>query len=441
MLPEKNNTKILNAWASFDWANSAYNLAITVAIFPTYYDAVTKAAFGQKNNITSVNLLGIDWNTATLYSLVFTFSFLLTAILSPLLAGIADMGGKKKVLMRFFTYLGAAGCIGLTFFTGENIGWGLFCAFIANTGFSAGLVFYVSYLPEIATADKWDRVSAKGFSAGFLGSIVHLIICLYLILNAKSLGIDEGIASRFSFLLVGIWWLGFSQIAFFYLPAQKKKSTENTKKLLQLGFKELKKVYQNLQQLPQAKWFLFAFFFYSMGSQTIVLLAALFGSQTFKMGSSELIPVILMLQFLAIIGAYSFAILSEKIGNRNALLIKITFWGILAVLGYFIETKTHFYILSVGVGVVMGAMHLSRSTYAKLIPSEGNEENTSYFSFYDVTEKIAIMSGTFVYAMLTQFFSMQTAILALGLFFIVGFVCLLQVKNKKTENDCMIKIE
>ncbi|TAE67004.1 MAG: MFS transporter [Bacteroidetes bacterium] len=426
---EKNNPRILNAWASFDWANSAYNLAITVAIFPAYYDAVTKAAFGQKNNITIVNLLGIDWNTATLYSLVFTFSFLLTAILSPLLAGIADRGGKKKSLMRFFTYLGASGCIGLTFFTGENITWGLFCAFVANTGFSASLVFYVSYLPEIATSEKWDRISAKGFSAGFLGSVVHLIICLALILNAKNFQIDEGIASRFSFFLVGIWWLGFSQIAFYYLPEKKIEYKESTPKLLQAGFKELKKVYQNLQKLPQAKWFLLGFFFYSMGSQTIVLLATLFGSQVLKMGTSELIPVILMLQFLAIIGAYSFAILSEKIGNRNALLIKILFWGILAILGYFIATKTHFYMLSIGVGVIMGAMHLSRSTYAKLISSENQEENTSYFSFYDVTEKLAIMSGTFVYAMLTQVYSMQVAILALFFFFLLGFLCLLKVKN------------
>lgn len=425
----KNNARILNAWASFDWANSAYNLAITVAIFPAYYDAVTKAAFGQKNGVTYVNLLGVDWNTATLYSLVFTFSFLLTAILSPLLAGVADMGGKKKALMRFFTYMGATACIGLAFFTGENIVWGLLCAFIASTGFSASLVFYVSYLPEIATPDKWDRVSAKGFSAGFLGSVVHLIICLLMILNADKLGITAGIASQISIVLVGLWWFGFSQIAFTYLPKQTIETNESTSKLLKKGFQELKKVYQSIQQLPQVKWFLLSFFFYSMGSQTIVLLATLFGSQVLKMDSSQLIPVILMLQILAIVGAYSFAFLSEKIGNRNALLIKIMFWGVLAILGAFIETITHFYSLSVGVGLIMGAMHLSRSTFAKLIPKD-NEENTSYFSFYDVTEKLAIMSGTFVYGMMTQFFSMQVAISALAVFFVIGFLCLLKVRNE-----------
>lgn len=426
----KNNARILNAWASFDWANSAYNLAITVAIFPAYYDAVTKAAFGQKNGVTYVNLLGVDWNTATLYSLVFTFSFLLTAILSPLLAGVADMGGKRRALMRFFTYMGATACIGLAFFTGENIVWGLLCAFIASTGFSASLVFYVSYLPEIATPDKWDRVSAKGFSAGFLGSVLHLIISLLMILNADKLGITAGIASQISIVLVGLWWFGFSQIAFTYLPKQTIETNESTSKLLKKGFQELKKVYQSIQQLPQVKWFLLSFFFYSMGSQTIVLLATLFGSQVLKMDSSQLIPVILMLQILAIVGAYSFAFLSEKIGNRNALLIKIMFWGVLAILGAFIETITHFYSLSVGVGLIMGAMHLSRSTFAKLIPKD-NEENTSYFSFYDVTEKLAIMSGTFVYGMMTQFFSMQVAISALAVFFVIGFLCLLKVRNQK----------
>jgi UMF1 family MFS transporter len=427
----KNNTKILNAWASFDWANSAYNLAITVAVFPAYYGAVTKTSFGQKDGVTYVNYFGIEWNVATLYTLTFTFSFLLAAILSPLLAGVADFGGKKKALMRFFTYLGATACLGLSLFTGNNLLWGLSCAFFASLGFSASLVFYVSYLPEIATPDKWDRISAKGFAAGFLGSVLHLIICLYLILEAKNLGIDTGIASRIAFFSVGIWWLGFSQIAFTYLPNSPKISQEGTFNLLKLGFKELQKVAKHLQAMPNAKWFLLSFFFYSMGANTIVLLATLFGEQKLKMNSSELIPVILMLQILAMLGAYTFAFLSEKIGNRNALLIKITFWSCLAVLGYFIETKTHFYMLSIGVGVIMGAMHLSRSTYAKLLPENEENDNTSYFSFYDVTEKMSIVGGTLSFAIFTQFYDMKTAILILALFFILGALCLLKVKIKQ----------
>jgi MFS transporter, UMF1 family len=430
---EKNNPRIMFAWASYDWANSVYNLAITVSIFPAYYDYVTKEAYGvAKDGRTIVDFFGIEFENGILYSYAISFSFLMAAILSPLLSGIADYGGKKKILMQFFTYMGATACFMLFFFTGKNIELGIIAAIIASMGYGGSVVFYNSYLPEIATEDRWDRLSARGFSMGFLGSDIHLLVCSLLITNAASLGMTGTFAPRLSFLLVAIWWVSFAQIAFYYLPKPVAKSTDETKLFAQ-GFKELKKVWQSLKDLPHVKRFLLAFFCYSMGAQTILLLATIFGSKVIGMTTAELIFTTLLLQFVGIIGAYLIAFISEKIGNKYALVILVIIWTVICIVGYFIYTKNDFYILASAVGVVMGAVHLSRSTYAKLLP-ENTPDSTSYFSFYDVTEKMSIVLGTFCFGLLAAIFDdMRASIVALSICFLLGLAILFTVKIPRQE--------
>ncbi len=420
------------AWASYDWANSAYNLAITVSIFPAYYESVVKGAFGNAKNANDkviVPFLGMNVESGALYSYTLSFSFLLACILSPLLAGVADVGGKKKILMQFFTYLGASACAGLFFFTGQNIELGIFCVLFASLGFAGSLVFYVSYLPEIATPDKWDDLSARGFSAGFLGSIIHLVVSLFIILNAKNLGITDGtLAPRISFLLVAIWWVSFAQIAFYYLPNSPKKSeSTNLSVLFKQGFAELNHTWQSLKNLPNLKRFLLGFFFYSMGAQTILLLATLFGAQVLKLEQQELIFTTLLLQVVGILGAYIVAYFAKILGNKKALIVMVTIWTIIAICGYFVQTKLHFYLIASAVGVVMGAIHISRSTYAKLLPAD-TEDTTSYFSFYDVVEKLSIVSGTLTFGILSQALDMRSAIIALSVYFVIGLVVLTTVK-------------
>ena len=329
--------------------------------------------------------------------------------------------------MKFFTYMGASACISLYFFTGKNIEFGIISAIIASMGFSGALVFYVSYLPDIATEDKYDMVSARGFSYGFIGSVIHLIISLVLISYYQSLGLkDASAAARLSFLIVGLWWIGFAQIAFYYLPKPEPRHAGEAG-LFKKGFQELNKVWQSLKDLPNTKIFLLAFFFYSMGAQTMLLLATIFGSKVLKLNQSQLIMTTLLIQMVGIMGAYGFAYLSEKKGNKFALIVMVIVWTAICVTGYFIHTPTEFYILAAAVGVVMGAIHLSRSTYAKLIP-ENTPDTTSYFSFYDVTEKLAIVTGTFTFGFVSAILDMRSSIIALSLYFFIGLIILWKVK-------------
>ena len=426
---QKNNPKILNAWASYDWANSVYNLAITATIFPIYYDTMTQKAYGEV-----VKFFGMDVIGSVLYAYTISLSFLFAAILSPLLSGLADYGGHKKRFMKFFTYMGSIACMSLFFFDGSNIEFGIIASLIASMGFSGALVFYISYLPDIATDDKLDGISAKGFSLGFLGSVIQLIISLVIIFNAHTLigaeseSISGEIATKISFLLVGIWWVGFAQIAFFYLPDNIYEKQPEQDNLFKKGFEELLKVWKSLRELPNLKRFLIAFFFYNMGAQSIFLLATIFGSKELNLPGTNLIGVILVLQLVGIGGAYVFAYISKLRGNKFSLMAMLSGWFLICLFGYLIDTEVEFYILAITFGFVMGGIHLSRSTYAKLIPSN-TKDTTSYFSFYDVTEKLATAFGPFTYGFIEYLTGdMHFSIIALGVYFIVGLAILIGVR-------------
>lgn len=411
-----NDKKVINAWCFFDWANSAYSLVITTAIFPAYYTAATEAFFGND----TVIFFGIEITNTVLYSYALSVSFLLIALLSPILSGIADYGGKKKLFMRFFTMLGAFSCITLFFFTGSNVELGIIAAVTASIGFSGGLVFYNAFLPEIVSPDRYDAVSARGYSMGYLGSVLLLILNLLMIQFNEVLGVEKGFITRICFLMVGVWWLGFSQITFQYLQDRKNGQKINNA-LLSKGFHELQKVWQALKNQPNIKKFLLSFFCYSTGVQTILLIAALFASKELNMQSSELIVLVLLLQIVAIGGAYLTAKLSGLKGNKFTLLILLSIWAFVCLTAFFVYDKMQFYLLAVLLGMVMGGIQsLSRATYSKLLP-ENTPDTASYFSFYDVLEKSSIVLGTFLTGFAEQQSdNMRIGILALGFFFIVG---------------------
>ncbi|MCU0391805.1 MAG: MFS transporter [Thermoflexibacter sp.] len=421
-----NDKKVINAWCFFDWANSAYSLVITTAIFPAYYSAVTQATFGGD----IVQFFGMSITNTVLYSYALSISFLIIALLSPILSGIADYGGKKKLFMRFFTTLGAISCLILFFFTGANVELGIIAAVVASIGFSGGLVFYNAFLPEIVTPDRYDAVSAKGYSMGYFGSVLLLIINLLMIQFSDSLGMDKGLITRICFLMVGVWWIGFSQITFLYLQDTNKNPIMGNN-LFRKGFEELKKVLQSIKKQPNIKKFLFSFFCYSTGVQTIILIAALFAAKELKMESTELIILVLLLQIVAIGGAYLTAKLSAMRGNKFTLLILLFVWAFICLTAFFIYDKTQFYLLGVLLGMVMGGIQsLSRATYSKLLP-EQTKDTASYFSFYDILEKSSIVLGTFLNGFAEQQSdNMRIGILALGFFFIFGaiFMSMVQVK-------------
>lgn len=424
----KNSPRLINAWASYDWANSVYNLIVTTAIFPVYYLSTTESVFGGE----MVEFFGMEIKNSVLYSYAISFSFLVIVFLSPVLSGIADYSGKKKRFMQFFTYLGSLACIGLYFFDGANVEYGITCAVLASIGYAGSLVFYNGFLPEIASAEKMDSISAKGFSMGYIGSVILLIINLFLFQKPELFGFEDGgSATKFGFILVGVWWMGFAQIAFHYLEdvSTGKKITAD---ILSKGTKELKKVMSAIGGMDVMKRFLISFFLFSMGVQTVMLLAPLFGDKEIGLEADEMIIIVLILQILAIGGAYFFAKLSSWRGNKLSISVSLIVWIVICVTGYFLKEKMTFYMLAALLGFVMGGIQsISRSTYSKLIPDE-THDTASYFSFYDITEKLAIVIGSLSYGLIDQLTgSMRNSMLFMSLFFIAGLIVLSTTKLKR----------
>ncbi len=419
----KNDKKVINAWTFYDWANSVYPLVITSAIFPIFYESVVSE---------QVSFLGLKLVNTELYSYVVSLSFIIVAISSPILSGIADYSGRKKTFMKFFCYLGALSCMSLYFFNTDYLELSMISVLLASVGFWGSLVFYNAYLPEIATPDLHDKISAKGFSRGYIGSSILLIFCLILI---QVLDVN----ARYSFVLTGLWWIGFSQITYARLPNNiyGHKPMGN---ILFKGFRELRGVWSQLKANISLKRYLVAFFVYSMGVQTVMIMAIFFGTKEIAWAdeaskTTGLIISVLIIQFIAIPGAYLMAYLSSKIGNIKVLAINIFIWIGICVCAYsFVSEPIHFYFIAAVVGFVMGGIQsLSRSTYSKLLPE--TEDHTSFFSFYDVSEKIAIVLGTFAYGFIEGLTGdMRQSILAIVLFFIVGFLLLLRIPKSQALN-------
>lgn len=415
--------KVLRAWGMYDWANSVYNLVITSTMFPAYYEEVTK------NNNGHVRFLGREFVNTALYNYALAVAFLMVAFMSPILSSIADYKGNKKHFMRFFATLGSVSCSLLFFFDGTNLGLGIACLVLACFGYWASLVFYNSYLPEIAADEDRDRVSAQGFTMGYVGSVLLQVICFALFFFPTRFGLKDGTqALQVSFLLVGIWWIGFAQIPLRILPIAPRNERKSKHHVLANGFIELKKVWEQLIHMPVLKRFLAAFFFYNMGVQTVMLAATLYGKSELAIPTTNLIIAILLIQLVAIPGAILISRLSGKIGNIQALMLCVAIWILLCYTGYLIPKGgiTEFYLLATLVGFVMGGIQsLSRSTYARLMPE--TKDTTSFFSFYDVTEKIAIVIGMFSFGYITEMFngSQRNSVLALISFFVIGLILLL----------------
>ena len=435
---EKGHSKLLHAWAFYDWANSVYSLVISSAIFPIYYGALTivKDENGKVLN-DKVDFLGHSINNDALISYTTALAFLFVVIMSPILSGIADNLGNKKRFMQFFCYLGALSCIGLFWFDLEHLVLGLTFYFFGLIGFWGSLVFYNSYLPDIAFKDQQDKLSAKGFSLGYIGSVILLLLCLGMILNYEYFGFEsESFPTRLSFVLTGIWWIGFSQYSFYYLPKIKNDELKPLRKVLMGGYKELRTVYSKILESKKFKYFLAAFFLYSIAVQTIMLIATYFGVKEIQWAEGDattgLITSILLIQLVAIAGATIAARLSRYFRNEKVLIWINFVWVGICIYAYFISTPIEFYIAAFFVGLVMGAIQsLSRSTFSKYIP-EHEKDTTSFFSFYDVTEKIGIVIGMSIYAIIADLTgNVRYAILVLLLCFLMGIFNLFRILNTK----------
>lgn len=422
------NKKVVNGWAMYDWANSVYNLVITTTFFPLYFISVTNAKFGGD----VVDFFGWKLTNSVLYDYALAFAYLLIAFTMPILGSIADTRGNKKNFLRFFTYLGGLSCMAFFLFTKDSsLELAVLYFVLATIGYCGGLVFYNSYLPEIASIEHRDRVSARGYSFGYMGSVLLQILGFALVLGFEAQGLPGDLAPRITFLLVGLWWIGFAQIPFIRLPKSQPAADLQKGSVFSVGFEELKKVYAQVRRMPVLKHFLRGFFFYSMGVQTVMMVATIFGLKELKMEQSNLIACVVIIQVVAILGAWGMARLSEKYGNFRILILTVLLWIGICLCAYFITTEKQFYLLAVGVGLVMGGIQsLSRSTYAKLIPE--TRDTASFFSYYDVTEKLSIVLGLFSFGYIEHLTGdMRSSVLVLTGFFAIGLIWLFSALRKQ----------
>ncbi|HEX9513852.1 MAG TPA: MFS transporter [Puia sp.] len=486
--------RVINGWAMYDWANSVYNLVITTTFFPIYFTAATRKHFGSDH----IPFLGRTFINSSLYDYSLAAAYLLIALLYPILTSVADTRGNKKNFMRFFCYMGAIGCSLLYLFDGSNLGWGVLFFMVASLGYTGSLVFYNAYLPEIAAPEDQDRVSAKGYAYGYVGSVLLQIIGFVLVLVIKN---DPFLGPRLTFLLVGLWWAGFAQFTFRVLPKVHRASLKKVNVLTD-GWAEIRKVYGEVKKLAVLKRFLRGFFFYSMGVQTVMLAATLFGSKLLGLEDTKLIVTVVLIQLIAIVGATWMSRLSALYGNIKVLMGVVIFWILVCISAYVTagmaeplkpyhekiaalerqkealkakEAKAahdgvannydveegkiegelskwkaelapkqgpieySFYLLALAVGLVMGGIQsLSRSTYSKLMPE--TKDTASYFSYYDITEKIAIVIGMFSFGFIEELTgSMKNSVVFLIIFFAIGLIWLYSaLKKQQAEGNAGI---
>ena len=433
---EKNQKKVLNAWTMYDWANSVHNLVITTVVFPMYFLATTSVKDTDGKVINDiVDFFGYKVQNSVLYSYTISVATLLLVILNPILTPLADSSGRRKFFMKLFCYLGAASCAYFYFFTRDNVNLAVIAFGLSIMGWGGSIVFYNSFLPEIATEDRFDNLSAKGFTMGYIGSVILLVVNLLMIMKPTLFGLtqadsDSGFTARISFLTVGVWWVLFAQIPFYYLPKDKPKSFKTGR--LTTGFQELKKVIKEVRSHKLITKFLMAFFFYDMGVMTVIYVATIFADKELHIEKQGLIITLLLIQLIAIPGSYLASWLSSKFGNTKALLIFIFIWSFMPLAAYFTTSQNEFYIIAAVVGLVMGGIQsLSRSTFAKLLPDD-TTDTASYFGFYDIIEKLAITLGTLIFGLVGQITgNMRNSVLTILVFFIIGFLLLMRVPSKK----------
>lgn len=433
---QKGDKRVIRGWTMYDWANSVYSLTITSAVFPIFYNAVTIT----NGNDHVMQQVGIP--AQSLYSYALSAGFLLVALISPILSGIADSTGQKKTFLKAFCYLGSLSCAGLFFFSMENLWLGLVLVMLACAGFSGSLIFYDAFLPEIAEPKDHDRISARGYTMGYIGSVLLLVINLLMVMKPDLFGIPDrdGLPARITFITVAIWWAGFAQIAFRVLPDDQygRKPQGN---IIANGYRELRKTWKELQSTKRLNSYLMAFFVLNMGIQTVMYLAVTYAKEEIKdvddagavvpIGDASLIISILLIQLVAVVGAFLFVWLSKRFGNIGALMIGASAWILLCVGAYSIHWANEFYVLASGVGLVMGGSQaLSRSTYSKFLPE--TIDHASYFAFYDVSYYLSTVLGTFAYGLVFQLTGdLRNTVVIIGSFFIVGLVLLFMVPNRE----------
>jgi len=424
----KGDKRIVRGWVMYDWANSVYQLTIASAIFPIYYNTVTRTG-----NDFTVSFFGAPVINTVLYSWAIAVAYLLVAIMSPLFSSMADYTGRRKGFMRAFTLIGATACGALFFFDKNHIELGIIAFTLGTIGYGGSIVFYNSFLPVIAEPEDQDRISARGYSMGYLGGVILLLFNLLMIMKPDIFGIaaDSLLPARISFVTVFIWWIGFSQITFSRLPKYTFRQRLKRDSVWTNGYKELRTVFNQIRKSYRLSMYLTGFFFLMMGVLTTMFMAVTYGEKQLGLKENVLIPTILSVQLVGMLGAWMFARISARIGNLRALMITVVAWTLVCVGVFFVTGAVGFLTVAFFIGIVMGgSQSLARSTYSKMLP-DNTTDHTSFFSFYDVMEKLATVAGTFSFGAIEAITgSMRYSVLAITVFFVISLFFMLMLYRR-----------
>ena len=425
----KNNPKTIQSWCLYDWANSVYSLIITSTLFPVYYGLVARSETGGN----TVSFFGFEVLNSALFSFAISASFLISGILSPFLSAIADLTGYRRRFLFFFCFLGSVSCISLFAYNQSNLEFGILTFVLAAVGYSSSIVFYNSFLPTIASPDRYANFSARGFSMGYLGSVLLLLFILIPVFLPhipffKNITFES--ICRFGFVLTGLWWMGFGYISVSGLPTSEKETGFKFK--FQSVINRLKVASSTVKTVKDLGWFLIGFFCINTGVQTVMYMAAIFGDIELHLSSDKLILTILILQIVAILGSFLFSWISGKLSEIVTLLIACFLWIVVCFSAYYVQTDTQFYGVAALVGFVMGgSQSLLRSTFTRFLPSEEHGKSAMY-GLYDLLDKFSIVLGTLVFGLTNQLFgNMRASALALSVFFVFGAIFLQKIQKIK----------
>ena len=416
----------------YDWANSAYATTVSAGLFPAYFLAAVVPASGWV-------VFGREIPAASLHPFAVGIAAFLTFLAAPVLGAIADFSAAKKRFLLFFAYVGATATLLLYFAGPGRVGATLTIFIVAQVGFVAANVFYDAFLPQIATDEEMDRMSARGFAYGYLGGGLQFAISLVLVAGSDWIGISQDLAVRLSMAMAALWWGGFTLVTMRKLkePRIAVEMPEEYRKYpgvlayAALGISRTLRTTRKVSKFPHLALFLVAFMFYNDGIQTVLQMAVVYGTDELGLDFTSLMVTLLLVQFVAIAGALIFSRIAGILGTKRSVMVTLIAWSGIVIYAYFIETAVQFFVLGGLVGIVMGGSQaLSRSFYGSMVPANASAE---FYGFYSVFAKFSAITGPFVFGVVRMAGSSRTAILSLIVFFLVGLVLLYFVDEEKAR--------
>ncbi len=420
------------AWGLYDLANSAFATSILAVIFNRYF---AEALAGGEEGV-ALEIFGVTVQVpgVTFFTYALAAAMLIVAVLAPVLGAIADFSGSKKKFLAFFCYLGV-GATALLYFVHEGQYWrGAIVFIVAQVGFAAGNIFYNAFLPEISTRRNIGWISGFGFTLGYLGGAIILALNLAMLRYPEWIGFDAPFTPQDTFLSVALWWGVLSIPTFVWLRERQVPAALPTgRTYLQVGVGRVRETFRNIRRYRELSKFLIAFLVYNDGIQTTIVIAAIFVDEALGMSEGAIVGLFLMIQATAFVGALLLGAVSDRIGNKRTIIITLVGWTLVAIWGFFIgfsgDPETEVWLLGVTVGMILGgSQSASRALQGNFTPDENSAE---FFAFYGIAGKFASVIGPVVYGSVYALIGIRSAILSLGVFFVIGLVILLTVDEEE----------